>query len=735
MTRQEKRAKERKLRKALRKISLAAGEGVGRAVAFSFALASSSAIAAEPEKKEEEFALPPVVVTEQNPYMPPEASLPKLAVPLQDTPQQVIVVPEKLIQEQAGTTLRDALRNVSGISIAASEAGGTQGDGFTLRGFNARNDMFRDGMRDQGTYFRDAFNIQAVEVIKGPSSSYFGRGSTGGIINQASKMPLSESLYSGVFSGGSGTYFRGTGDFNQPLWENSALRMNFMAQRADVVDRNHVEGSRQGFAPSFTWGLGTPTQATISYFGQHEDNIPDDGMPFFHGKPVRVNRDTWYGLTKSDYEKTFTNIGTAIINHEFNDQLSLRNALRYSHVDRRADPSIPAVVCSNVTCNGPSAIITGVTRSRPQRDTQESILSNQLDLTAKFDTYGFWHTLTSGMEVGRETFDQVRWASAGPTTTLNDPDNNQSPAAKAVNVNQDTSATGFGIYLADQIRLGEYFDIVGGVRYDYYRAKQDNRLPPGTTGAGPDFDHTDNMPSYRGGLVFHPAPWQSYYFSYGTSFNPSAERLVLAANNQALAPEKNEIFELGAKFEFLQGALSFQTALFNIEKTNARTIDPTTGVQALDGKQRSRGFEMSLAGRILTGWNVFASYTFLDAKFLKSNDTQVVEGVTYTLEGKVPQNIPKYTANFWTTYDFLEKWQVGGGPTYVGSRYANNSNVNRVPGYVRLDATVAYKLMEKVELRFNALNLTNSFFYEAVHPSHIVPGAGRTFVGSVAARF
>ena len=144
---------------------------------------------------------------------------------------------------------------------------------------------------------------------------------------------------------------------------------------------------------------------------------------------MRVDRDTWYGFTKSDYEKTFTNIGTAIINHEFNDQLSLRNALRYSHVDRRADPSIPAVVCSNVTC-GPSAIITGVTRSRPQRDTQESILSNQLDLSAKFDTYGFRHTLTSGMEVGRETFDKVRWASAGPTTTLNDPDNNQSPAAK-----------------------------------------------------------------------------------------------------------------------------------------------------------------------------------------------------------------------------------------------------------------------------------------------------------------
>jgi len=155
----------------------------------------------------------------------------------------------------------------------------------------------------------------------------------------------------------------------------------------------------------------------------------------------------------------------------------------------------------------------------------------------------------------------------------------------------------------------------------------------------------------------------------------------------------------------------------------------------LDGKQRSRGFEMSLVGRILPGWNVFASYTYLNATILKSNDTQVVEGVTIPLQGKVPQNIPKYSANFWTTYDFLEKWQIGGGPTYVSSRYANNANINRVPGYIRWDSTVAYNLTEKIQLRFNALNMTNQFFIEAVHPSHSVPGAGRTFIGSVSARF
>ena len=268
------------------------------------------------------------------------------------------------------------------------------------------------------------------------------------------------------------------------------------------------------------------------------------------------------------------------------------------------------------------------------------------------------------------------------------------------------------------------------MRWDYFSADQQNKLPGQV-----DFDSLDKLFSYRGGLVFHPTPQQSYYFSYASSFNPSAEGLTLAANNQATPPEKNEIFEIGSKFLLMGGALTLQGALFTIEKTNARTNDPILGVQVLDGKQRSRGVEFSAAGRILPGWNVFAGYTFLDAKILKSKDFQTVEGVTYSLQGKVPQNIPKYSATLWTTYDFLDKWQVGGGPTYVGSRFANNSNSNEVPDYVRWDATVAYNVTEKIQCRLNAQNFTNSHFIESVHPSHVVPGAGRTFIASTFFRF
>ncbi|HVO93555.1 MAG TPA: TonB-dependent siderophore receptor [Terriglobales bacterium] len=715
MSRQQKRANERKHGKTgLQKICLAAGEGVGRAVAFSFALASN-AFAAEP-KKEETFTLPPVVVQDQSsPYVVPESSLSKFPVPLKDIPQSITIVPQQLIQEQAGTTLRDALRNVPGITATAGEGGGAQGDVFMLRGFNARNDMFIDGVRDSGSYFRDSFNFDAVEVLKGPSSTFFGRGSTGGIINQVSKVPRLDPSYDGIFSAGAGPLFRGTIDVNQPIPQvlpNAAIRINLMAHGNDAVGRDKIEIRRQGFAPSIAFGLGTPTQVTLSYLFQHEDNIPDYGFPYALGAPLRADRNTFYGLTKEDREKTFVNIGTLRLDHRFNDIFNLRNTLRYSHVDRDSAVTNATAVLPNI-----------LNRSRPQRDTQESILDNQTDLTTKFDTYGFKHTATTGVELSRETFDLVRWASTGPNTTIFNPNDSQLPSVKTLAADSDTTSIGFGIYAADQIKLNQYFDVVGGVRWDYF-----------DTDVKDDFlndkrKQIDKMWSYRGGLVFHPLPAQSYYFSYGTSFNPSAEGIALTPATNGTPPEKNEIFEVGAKIEFFEGALNLQSAVFRIDKTNARTpnpIDPTLP-NVITGKQRSQGFEVGLAGRVLPGLNMFAGYTFLDTEILKDTATANI--------GKEIANVPRHSATLWTTYDFLEKWQAGGGPTYVGSRYSNNANLNRVPGFVRWDSTIAYQITKNIQLRVNAINLTNQLYFDSISGSKAVPGAGRTFLGSASFNF
>lgn len=723
MSRQEKRASDRRLRKALRRISLAAGEGVGRAVAFSFALAGN-AIAAEP-KKEETFTLPPVVVQDQsNPYIPPESSLSRIPVPLQDVPQSITVVPQKLMQERAAASFQDALRSVPGISFQAGE-GGVQGNNLTLRGYNARNDLFLDGVRDQGSYFRDIFNIESIEVLKGPSSQYFGRGSTGGAINQVSKVPQLLPSYGGTLSLGNGIYLRGTADINQPITSTIALRLNAMVHKDDIIGRDVAEQKRLGFAPSITFGLGTPTQLNLSYLIQAEDNIPDYGIPYVFGKPARVDRDNFYGLARKDYENTLLNVGTARLDHRINDIFSLRNTLRFSHNDREHETTAPRFNAATF----PDFF----NRNRPTRDIVEQILSNQTDLTAKFDTYGLRNTLVTGLEFSGEWLDRTNYAFLGvPQASVQNPDPYQNTAGMSQRVSALSRgrAFGFGIFAADQVRLNDYFDIVGGVRWDYYDTDFNNTaIDDLGVGTRTDFRRIDKMWSYRGGLIFHPTPAQSYYFSYATAFNPSAEAVQLTATNDGTPPEKNETFELGTKLQFFNGALSLQGAIFLINKTDARVDDPDTptGQLVLEGKQRVQGFEIGVAGQVLPNLNVFGGYTYLDSEFIDSPDPEV--------EGNDLLNVPRHSATLWVTYDFFEKWQIGGGPTYVSSRYNNAANAARIPGHVLWDATIAYQLTKNVQLRLNGINLTNDLYYPNISGGHVVPGNGRTFILSTSFRF
>ena len=462
---------------------------------------------------------------QNNPYVPPESSLSRIPVPLQDVPQSITVVPQRLMQERAASSFQDALRSVPGISFQAGE-GGVQGNNLTLRGYNARNDLFLDGVRDQGSYFRDIFNIESIEVLKGPSSQYFGRGSTGGAINQVSKVPQLTPSYGGNFSLGNGIYLRGTADINQPITPTIALRVNLMAHKDDIVGRDIAEQERLGFAPSISFGLGTPTQLNLSYLVQGEDNIPDYGVPYQPGnpgRPARVNRDNFYGFDHEDYERTLLNLGTLRLDHRFNDIFSLRNTLRFSHNDREHEVTAPRF---NAATPG------FFNRNRPKRDLTETILSNQTDLTTKFDTVGLQHTLVSGIEFSRETLDRTNYAFTGvPQANATNPNPHDSTAgiSQRVSARSDGKAFGFGIFSADQIKLNEYFDVVGGVRWDYFDTDFDNTdIDAANVSTRSDLGRTDKMWSYRGGLIFHPTPFQSYYFSYATAFNPSAEAIQLS---------------------------------------------------------------------------------------------------------------------------------------------------------------------------------------------------------------
>ncbi|MGE0746457.1 MAG: TonB-dependent receptor [Rhodospirillales bacterium] len=675
--------------------------------------------------------LPPVSVEADRPTGLPapefkvdQSASPKLTEPLRNTPQSINVVPRSVLDQQGITTLREALRNVPGTSIVAGEGGGPQGDNLRIRGFTANNDLYIDGLRDIAQYNRDPFNTEQIEVQKGPSSTFFGRGSTGGSVNLISKEPTLDSFYGGTVGFGTDTTKRFTGDVNQGLdtlgMGGAAVRLNFMYHDNEVADRDVVEYQRWAVAPSFAVGIGTPTRFTLSYLHQQEDNVPDYGLPILNGAVPPVDRSNWYGFKGLQTEETKVDMVTGKFEHDFSKDLSVRNQTRFVHDTRFAIVSPP---------RNASAVTDSLTRNPTGRDSVNEAFINQTDVTVKFDTAGLQHTVVTGVEFGRETYDNQAITFAGAATdSLFSPNPNTPFTGTRTNgTKTNTTTTTLGLFALDTIKIGRYVELVGGMRWDRFDADVDS-TPAGA--ATTNFGQVDEEFSWRGAIVGKPASNGSVYFSYATSFNPSAEALTLAANTTGVDPESNRLFEIGTKWDVLAGRLSLSGALFRIDKTNARTPDPLGGtVQVLDGEQRVQGFEIGFTGRITEQWNVIGGYAYLDGEIIRSN--------TANETGKTVPNTPEHAFSLWTTYDLPYNFQIGGGVQYASSRYTNNTNTGKVDSYWLFDATVAYHVTENIDIRVNGYNLTDEFYIERIHGggAHLVPGAGRSVLVSTAFRF
>jgi catecholate siderophore receptor len=661
-------------------------------------------------------------------YQTERPSSPKFTEPLRDTPQSITVVPKELMEERGVTTLREALRNVPGISIQAGEGGGPQGDNLTIRGFNARSDIYIDGMRDFGQYARDPFNLEAVEVLKGPSSLVFGRGSTGGVINQVTKVPGRDPLIASSFSLGTDMTKRLTADVNQPIpgLDGAALRINALVHDSEVADRDFISNTRWGVAPSISFGIGGPTQFTFSYFHLYQNNVPDYGHPYLFGRPAPVPRNTFFGFAPFNQEQAIADVATATISHEFSSAFKIRNQLRYAQYTREAFVSPPRIFGTPTPATPLAQIFT--TGGNTGRDSIDTLLLNQTDATVNFSTGFLRHTVVGGIEIGRETSNFTGLTFTAVPANINNqslvnPANTVFPVGR-ITGSSNTRTTGdtFAVYALDTVKLGEQLELIGGIRYDRFDADFENSF------GNVQFSRLDTMVSYRAGIVYKPMKIGSIYFAYGTSFNPSAEALSLAANNANLDPEETRSFELGTKWDVLNEKLSLRGALFRVEKTNARTPDPANNaINVLDGVQQVDGFEVEAAGTILPGWQVFAGYAYLDSEILRSNTA----GET----GKDVQNVAPHNFTLWTTYDLPFGVQIGGGLLYVDGRFGNNTNAVSVPSYLRFDATIGWRITESVDVRLNFFNLTDEFYYDAITGGMAVPGAGRSALLTTNVRF
>lgn len=658
-----------------------------------------------------------------------QPSSPKLGQPLLDTPQTITVVPARIIEQRAATSLREVLRNVSGISLVAGEGGAAQGDNLRIRGFAANTDLFVDGARDIAQYSRDPFNLESVEVVKGPASAYSGRGSTGGSVNLVSKAPRLREFAGASLLLGTDQTRRITADINQPVGETSAFRLNVMAHEATVADRDVVETERFGFAPSFAFGLGTDTRVTASYFHLKEDGIPDYGLPLVAGvQPVELDRSNWYGFRSLNTEETRTDVGTLRVEHAFNDALKLHNQLRYSRSDRYSivtAPRSPSVATDQVSINP-----TG-------RDSGNTQLINQTDLTWRFGNAGMRHTVIAGLELSREDFENQAIAFSGPggvptsvrpnTTRLRAPNPDQVYlGTRSLGAFSDSRGDTIAAYVFDTIELGERWQLNGGLRHDRFGAESETRA---TTGLRTTVRRDDSFTSGRLGVVFKPAPNGSIYAAYATSFNPSAEGGVIGADPTApsanasalVAPEENRSVEVGTKWELNDGRLQLNAALFRTDKTHARTPGlPGEPFTVLDGEQRVRGLELGAIGQVTERWDVFAGYTWMDSEILRSNNPLE--------QGQRIGNTPGHSASLWTTYRLPGNIEIGAGAQYIGERAVSSTVATDLPAYWLTDAMIAWKASDTLDFRLNLFNLDDAFYLERLHAggAHGVPGAGRT---------
>ncbi|WP_404938559.1 TonB-dependent siderophore receptor [Pseudomonas sp. JDS08PS003] len=631
----------------------------------------------------------------------------KFTAPLRETPKSVTIITDTLMQERAVSTLTDALRTTPGITFGAGEGGTPLGDRPFIRGFEASTDIMIDGIRDVGRMNHEVFNYEQIEIVKGPGSAYSGRGSTGGTINLISKVPQQENFATGSLTLGTDHQRRSTLDLNQYLPEqNMALRLNAMKHEADTPGRDNVEVSRWGLAPSFSFGLGTATRGTLSYYHMQTDDMPDQGIPVseISGKPVKVDRDNFYGLTKRDFRKTSADLATLQLEHDFNEHLTLRNTTRQGR-------SMQDYIMSRPIASAAQERANTVQRTARGRNVTNASLINQTDIFGKFDTGTIGHSYSAGLEFSRERIDvknrygNSRSADLGDLNQPN-PKDPFTPIPRGNGQHTATKHNNRAVYVMDTLALHEQWDLNLGVRYDAYHVRD------------PSQSNRSNMWTYQSGIVFKPLPYGSIYLSYGTSFNPSGETAGQSGGADGAAggrlsnldPEKSRSLELGTKWDLLNERLALTAAVFKTEKTNARTYDPISNEVTLDGDVEVKGFEVSATGHLTDLWEVVAGYTYLDAKTVK-----YASGEKSNFNGNQMKFIAPNSASVWSTYMLTDRLKIGAGANYVGERYTNDENTRSLDAYWRYDAMLAYRVNKNLDLQFNVLNLTDETYYDASH--------------------
>ncbi|MEX5586936.1 TonB-dependent receptor [Pseudomonas urmiensis] len=649
-----------------------------------------------------------------NPRVKEVSTATRTSTPVRYVPQAIDTLKTQNVLDYGSSSLGKALEGIPNVSSSAD----TRFDSVRIRGFDSSNDFYLDGVRDDSQYIRDLHNIERVDVLKGPAAVLYGRGSQGGIVNRVSKVPEHGRRSSIEVQGGSEDLRSLYADLSANPSDDISLRLNLGNQDNNSF-RDGIDGSRQLFAPSMSWQLSEDLNWLVQYEYSRFNRTPDRGIPGVNGRPVDVGRDTTYGDTQRDFIDDKSQSLRSRLNYQLSDTWQLRHTLSLFQLDSDFDNTyVTAYNASNNT----------VTRQRWQQDLKTRNLFNNLEAEGNFATWSLEHKLLVGLEFGHQRRDPLLYTAAKPkdggtlvpSLDLNNPDRSlQHNGRMVVSSNNHSVVDSRGLYLQDQIRLNDQWQILAGVRFDQFEVETTNQI------RNLSEKQDSNTTSPRLGVVY--SPWQdhSFYASWSKTFSPVGGGLIgitpgAPGNANDTGPELSRQKEIGVKSDWLDDRLTTTLAVYELELYNRRTRDANNPeLIQLSGLQRSRGIELTATGNIVGNWYVRGGIGIQDAIIVEDNNGQ---------EGNRINDVAKRNGSLFITWKPELGWYAETGLTLVGERYADNQNTTVLPGYGRWDALAGFRTRDW-DVRAALNNIADKTYYaSATSAAQIQVGDPRSLV-------
>jgi catecholate siderophore receptor len=660
-----------------------------------------------------------VTITEPSGYQVATiSSATKTPTLLLNTPQSVSIVTQELIKDQSMRSIADVVRYIPGVSAHQGE---NNRDQVIIRGNSSSADFFVNGVRDDVQYYRDLYNVERVEALKGPNAMMFGRGGGGGVINRVTKEALDTPLHEFSLQGGSFGNKRFATDLDQPFGDRVAFRLNGVYENSDSF-RNAVNLERYGFNPTMKITAGSQTEIKLSYEHFRDYRVADRGIPSYLGRPADTDISTYFGNPDVSPVRAVVNLGTAAIEHQ-EGGLNIRNRTMFGDYDRGYQNFVPGAVNAAKTL----VALTAYNNATARRN-----IFNQTDLTYGLRTGWIRHTLLGGAEFGRQLTDNFRNTGFFNNTATSVSVSYANPTIttpvtfrqSATDANNHLTTNIAATYVQDQVELSRYVQVIAGVRFDRFDLTYLNNRN------GDNLNRVDNLVSPRAGIVFKPVDRVSIYGNYSISYLPSSgdQFSSLTTITQQVKPEQFTNYEVGVKWN-VNNYLSLTTAVYRLNRTNTRSVDPNDPTRIVQtGSQRTNGFEAGVNGRITRAWQMVGGYAYQDA-FITSATASAIKGA------QVGQ-VPHHTFSLWNNYRIVRRWGAGLGIVRQTDMFAAIDNTVKLPGFTRVDAATYVSLTEKINLQANLENMFNRKYYAyADGNNNISPGSPRAVRVGMTFRF